>query len=59
MIGPRPGAFPRPATQAVTARLPWRVRWLGLLEQLPGVFQVDFRLVYAVAASDVSALKQA
>jgi transposase-like protein len=35
------------------------LRWLGLLEQLPGVFQVDFRLVYAAAVSSVSALKQA
>jgi hypothetical protein len=35
------------------------LRWLGLLEQLPGVFQVDFRLVHAAAASSVSALKQA
>jgi transposase-like protein len=35
------------------------LRWLDLLEQLPGVFQVDFRLVHAAAASSVSALKQA
>jgi hypothetical protein len=35
------------------------LRWLDLLEQLRGVFQVDFRLVYAAAASSVSALKQA
>jgi len=43
----------------MVARFIAHLRWLGLLEQLPGVFQVDFRLVYAVAASDVSALKQA
>jgi hypothetical protein len=44
---------------AITGIIVSPVRWLGLLEQLWGVFQVDFRLVYAAAASSVSALKQA
>jgi len=32
-------------------------RSFGLFEQLPGVSQMDFRLVYAAAASGVCALK--
>ena len=35
----------------------FRVRWFGLSEQVPGVFQVVFRLGYAAAASGIGGLK--